>query len=396
MDETQKKTNKKKILFVIPLYGKEVSGGAELHCKEIAERLTDIYDVEVATTKAKSHIDWANHYQEDIELINKVRVHRFKTDLVRSTTQHETETLLFQDPANKELGMKWIIDQGPYSTDLLKFLKANHKKYKKVIVFQYLYATSYFAIKYLPPEKIIFVPLAHDEPILRFEIFRRVFQRPECIVYNTEAEKQIIKLTHFIEDKKYTIAGVGVENKFELETEKFKQNHGLKNYVTYIGRIDTGKNVHTLVDYFLKFKKLFPSDLKLVLAGKKAIDIPVSEDVVELGYIDEKEKYELIDGCIALVNPSPYESLSLIVLEAFLQHKPVLVNGYCDVLKYHCIDSNAGLWFEGYNQFELVLTYLLDNPEKRQQMGDNGYEYVTGRYSWEMVMTKWRKVLESG
>lgn len=380
---------------MIPLYGGEVSGGAEIHCREIAERLTDDYDVEVATTKAKSHIDWENYYKDDFEVLNKVKIHRFKTDLVRSKSQQITETLLFSDPGNKELGMKWIIDQGPYSIDLIKFLRSNHKKYKKIIVFQYLYATSYFAIKYLPPEKIIFVPLAHDEPILRFEIFRRVFQRPECIVYNTEAEKQIIKLTHFIEDKKYTIAGVGVENTFKLETELFKQKHNLKNYVVYIGRIDTGKNVNALVDYFLKYKKLFPSDLKLVLAGKKVIDIPQSEDIIELGYISDKEKFEVIDGSIALINPSPYESLSLIVLEAFLLKKPVLVNGYCDVLKYHCIDSNAGLWFEGYNQFELSLNYLINNPEVRIQMGENGFDYVASRYSWDIVMTKWKKVLES-
>ncbi len=394
MEETQKKT-KKKILFVIPLYGSEVTGGAEIHCREIAERLTDTYDVEVATTKAKSYIDWENYFTDDFEVFNKVKIHRFKTDLTRAKSQQVTETLLFSDPGNKELGMKWIIDQGPYSTDLIKFLRSNHKKYKKIIIFQYLYATSYFAIKYLPPEKIIFVPLAHDEPILRFEIFRRVFQRPECIVYNTEAEKQIIKLTHFIEDKKYTIAGVGVENTLELETEKFKEKYNLNNYIVYIGRIDTGKNVNTLIDYFLKYKKLFPSDLKLVLAGKKAIDIPASEDIVELGYILDKEKFEVIDGCVALVNPSPYESLSLIVLEAFLQRKPVLVNGYCDVLKYHCIDSNAGLWFEGYDQFELSLNYLINNPQIRSKMGDNGYEYVNSKYTWDIVMTKWKKVLES-
>jgi glycosyltransferase involved in cell wall biosynthesis len=386
---------KKRILFVIPLYGSGVSGGAESHAKQIAERLTDDYDVEVATTKAQSYVSWDNFYDADLETQNKVKIRRFKTDITRSSTQQATETLLFADPYNKELGMKWIIDQGPYSTDLIKYVRQNHKKYSKIIIFQYLYATTYFAIKYLPPEKVVFVPLAHDEPILKFEIFRRVFQRPECIIYNTQAEKDVVKLTHFIEDKKYTIAGVGVENLYELETEKFKKVHGLDNYVIYVGRIDSGKNVHNLVNYFLKYKEKHPSDLKLALAGKKIIDIPVCEHIVELGYLSEKEKFEAIDGSIALINPSPYESLSLIVLEAFLQRKPVLVNGYCDVLKYHCIDSNAGLWFENEEDFEVTLKYLLDNPEQRQIMGDNGYNYVTSKYNWDTVMQKWKSVLET-
>lgn len=390
--ETDQK-NKKRILFVIPLYGTEVSGGAELHCKQIAERLVSDYEVHVATTKAQNYISWDNYFKDDFEIVNDVRIHRFSTDLTRAANQGQIETMLSNDPHNKELGMKWIIDQGPYSTELIKYVRLNHKKYSKIIIFQYLYATTYFAIKYLPPEKVIFVPLAHDEPILKFEIFRRVFQRPECIIYNTEAEKHIVKLTHFIEDKKYTIAGVGVENPHKLDTKKFKQERGLDTYVIYVGRIDSGKNVHNLVDYFIKFKQRHPSNLKLALAGKRVIDLPESEDIIELGYLSEKEKFEAIDGAMALINPSPYESLSLIVLEAFLQRKPVLVNGFCDVLKYHCIDSNAGLWFEGEEQFEMTLQYLVSHPEERAIMGDNGYEYVTSKYNWNTVMQKWKSVL---
>ena len=41
---------KKKVAFVIIRYGAEVNGGAEAHCRMLAERLVPYYDVEVLTT----------------------------------------------------------------------------------------------------------------------------------------------------------------------------------------------------------------------------------------------------------------------------------------------------------------------------------------------------------
>ena len=44
-----------KICFVIQRYGLEVNGGAELHCRQLAEQMLSYYSrVEVITTKALS------------------------------------------------------------------------------------------------------------------------------------------------------------------------------------------------------------------------------------------------------------------------------------------------------------------------------------------------------
>ena len=50
-----------KIAFVCQRYGNEVSGGAELHCRWIAEHMRKYMDVEVLTTRAFDYITWKDH-----------------------------------------------------------------------------------------------------------------------------------------------------------------------------------------------------------------------------------------------------------------------------------------------------------------------------------------------
>lgn len=70
----------KKIAFVIVRYGEEINGGAEYHCKMLAERLVNNYQVEVLTTCAKNYLTGENEYPEGEEVINNVLVRRFKAE----------------------------------------------------------------------------------------------------------------------------------------------------------------------------------------------------------------------------------------------------------------------------------------------------------------------------
>ena len=47
---------KEKIAFIVVRYGKDINGGAEYHCRMLAERLVNDYDVEVLTTCVKNYV----------------------------------------------------------------------------------------------------------------------------------------------------------------------------------------------------------------------------------------------------------------------------------------------------------------------------------------------------
>ncbi|MGH2622618.1 MAG: hypothetical protein ACRDE7_03045, partial [Sphingobacterium sp.] len=61
-----------KVCFLVCQYGKEVNGGAEYHCKMLAERLTSDYHVDVLTTKIINYNTYEPYYTESSEHINGV------------------------------------------------------------------------------------------------------------------------------------------------------------------------------------------------------------------------------------------------------------------------------------------------------------------------------------
>lgn len=72
--------SKENIAFVVVRYGLNINGGAEYHCRMLAERLTNDYNVEVLTTCVDNYRTGENLKFKEKEIINKVIVRRFKTN----------------------------------------------------------------------------------------------------------------------------------------------------------------------------------------------------------------------------------------------------------------------------------------------------------------------------
>jgi glycosyltransferase involved in cell wall biosynthesis len=167
------------------------------------------------------------------------------------------------------------------------------------------------------------------------------------------------------------------------------------SYLLYVGRIDRGKGVDRLFDHYLQLASDWPDVPPLVLAGKKHLDVPSHPKIRHLGEVTDAEKFALIDGCDLLLLPSPYESLSIAVLEAWSLARPVLVNGACRVLAGQCLRSNGGLFYEGYAELEPMLRLMFARPGLRAAMGRAGQEYVRREYAWDVVESRTDALLTS-
>ena len=387
---------KKKILFVVQRYGLEVNGGAELHCRQLAERLKDEYDVSVLTTCAIDYVTWKNEYKEGIEHINGVKVIRKKVDFERNQKKfNKISAKLNNEKDNINLGIEWQEAQGPHSSELIKYLEDHKDDYDVIIFLTYLYYTTYFGLK-VAPEKSILIPTAHDEPPIYYSIFNETFNLPKAILYSTTTERDFVNKRFKNDYIESDIVGLGVdinENAQDIDLEK---TFDIKDdYVVYIGRIDESKGCKEMFEYFLEYKKIYNSNLKLVLAGKSAMEIPGNKDIVTLGFVSEDEKVNLIRKSKLLILPSKFESLSLSTLEAMYLKVPVLLNGKCEVLKQHAILCNGGLYYENKWEFIETLDYLIRNSKIAERMGENGRKYVDVNYKWDVIIEKLKKNIEN-
>ena len=389
-------SNRKKIAFINQRYGLEVNGGSEYYTRIIAEHLTDIYEVHVITTKALDYMTWEDSYSADEEVINGVTVHRFSVDRPRKMKDfNKINGYILDHPDHtKEEEQQWVDEQGPLSTTLIDYIQAHADDYDVFLFVTYLYYTT---SKGLPKvaDKSILIPTAHDETYIYFKIFEDIFRLPQAIVFLTDEEKQFVQTKFQNKDVLNDIMAVGIDVPANIDADKIKRERNITNYIIYVGRIDEGKNCHILFRYFQEYKKRNPGDLKLILMGKNVISIPKHPDIISLGFVSEEEKYNGIAGAKALILPSQYESLSISVLEALSIETPIIVNGVCEVLKGHCIKSDAGLYYRNYFEFEGCINYILQNKENALIMGSNGKKYVEQNYTWDVIISKFKKMIDT-
>lgn len=380
---------KKKIALVNQRYGLEVNGGSELLCRQLAEKLTEHYEVEVITTCALDYTTWKNHYLEGVSELNGVTVRRFKVDKQREKKIFDriSEKVLLGEHTPEDEN-KWVYEQGPYTPDCVKYIGEHYGDYDVVIFMTYLYYISAMCLSDGRIPNAFLLPTAHDEAPIYLDCYNRVFENSKGIIYLTPEEKQFCDKRFNIDGKPNIITGAGVDLPDDELLVDVKTKFGIDNYIVYVGRIDESKGCGMLFKYFTEYKKRIGGDVKLVLCGKSVIDIPKRDDIVSLGFVTDEEKFSLIKNCRLLVLPSEFESLSMVVLEAMSYKKPVLVNGKCMVLKGHCHRSNAGLYFENYFEFEGALKYLLNHEKECLEMGENGKKYVDQHYQWDVIIQK--------
>ena len=387
---------KEKLAFVCQRYGLEVNGGAELLCRQLAEKMTLIYDVCVYTTCAIDYITWRNEYKPGKEEINGVTVYRFPVDKERNLASfNKLSVILDRNLVHSEVAEeKWIDAQGPLCPKLLKQLQMDYKNYKAVIFMTYLY---YLTARGLPLgfENAFLIPTVHDEPPVYLSYYDRVFLSARGIIWNTSVERAFAeKRFPQIKDTPGIYAGVGMDLPNRILPDIPMHLNDAK-YIVYAGRIDESKGCGRMFQYFIEYKKRHQCDpLKLVLLGKAVMPIPENQDIIHLGFVSDEMKLSVMKNSIALILFSEFESLSMVVLESMMMERPVLVNGRCAVLKEHCTRSNAGLYFENYYEFESELDYLRNNHSEYETMCRNGAQYVKDNYRWDDIVDKISRLID--
>lgn len=394
----------KKIAMVVQRYGKEVNGGAELEARMYAERLTAYYDVTVYTTCAIDYQTWKNEYPEGEEILNGVRILRFP-----NLQERDIETfskingelcakLENGEEVDRAMQEDWLIKQGPYCPALIEAIKKDKDEYITILFMTFLYYTTVYGVL-AAPEKAVLIPTAHDDIYLRIPLFRDIFTVPKALLFNSPSERDLVRRLFENDSIPGEIGGCGVEIPDSIDFAGFHSRHELPTmYAVYVGRVDVDKNCKELVEYMHVYNQhrrdQNKSILPLVLVGNNAMGIEPSEEIYPLGFVSENDKYAAMKESVLLIMPSHFESLSIVVLEAFALNRPVLVTSHCDTLKDHCLYSDGGLFYSDYSDFVACMDFFMRHPLQRAQMGKNGEYYCHCNYSWDDIMRRMRRLIE--
>ncbi len=379
-----------RLAFVVQRYGLEVTGGAEFLCRWVAERMQKYSEVEVLTTCALDYLSWQNHFPKGETTVNGVVVRRFPVDRPRDMKRFNVFARKIIASPQRTLydELTWLKMQGPVSSALLTYIKEHEASYDLFIFVTYSYATTFLGLQ-LVSRKSILIPAAHDEPHFHFTAFQPIFHLPRGIIYNTSEEQRFVQERWKNTQIPSCVAGVGIEDADQSvpgnEAEDGERLSFPEPYLLYIGRIDIMKGCQELIAYFLRYQQEYTSDLHLALIGKPAMDIPDHPRIHAPGFVSESQKTDILRRAGVVVNPSEYESLSLMILEAWRAETPVLVNGRSEVLVGHCLTSNGGLYYSNYEEFALCVELLRAQPDLRQALGRAGQRYVAERYGFDAV-----------
>lgn len=380
-----------KVAFVTPRYGVEVMGGAESAARQLAEHLVADcgWQVEVFSTCALDHITWDNMLPPGDSVLNGVTVHRFASSSGRVPEFYELDGRLRVAPAEATLeqSRRWLELNGPVTPDLVEAL--GHSDAQVVAFYPYLYYPTVMGIEATAAPTVLH-PAAHDEPALYLKVFDATFSDADAICYHTAAERRLVQRRHRVAQIPQIELGLGVSPVVEGGRPGADiLGIGDRPYVVSVGRVDDHKGSSMLAAFFRMYKKRHPGPLALALVGPIAATIPEHEDIVLTGTVTEADKCDIVRDAMISISPSALESFSLVVLEAWEQSVPVVVNATCDPTREHCERSGGGLWFGSYREFEAVLERLSADAELRRLLGTRGHAYVQRYYQWPTLIRRY-------
>ena len=384
-----------KLAFVVQRYGAGIAGGSEGHCRELAERLSPHHQITVLTTCATDYITWENASPAGPSVENGVQVVRFPVARQRRIeTFADLSDEVFAGAAPLERQLEWFRENGPETPELLEHLRTHGQDFDLVLFWTYRYYQSYFGLP-LVEDRAILVPTAEEDAAIDLETLHEFFDKPAGYLFMTPEEQELVSRRALHPLRTSVVAGIGLEPAPIGNTPRTSIDRLdiPPTYLLYLGRVDPNKGCDALLETFQEYAAT-RRDVTPVLAGPAMMQVPEHPQIRALGYVSGEVRSALLAHASALVVPSWYESLSIVLLEAWNYAVPALVNGRCKVLAGQVTRANGGLYYIYPTEFDEAVDYLLTRPAERDALGRQGLAYVEREYRWPTVLARVEALLQ--
>lgn len=175
-------------------------------------------------------------------------------------------------------------------------------------------------------------------------------------------------------------------------------------FFLFIGRIEERKNINRIVEAFEIVKKEYCLSHRLVLAGRPGYGyegirarIERSEyrdDIEEIGYVDEKEKWRLLAEADIFIFPTLYEGFGIPLLEAQSVGTPVIAADNSSIPE---VAGSSAVLVDPYDVRAIVwaMRGIMSNEGLRNDIIQKGRENV-GRFGWNRCARDIADILKYG
>lgn len=397
-----------KIFHVTPAYYPAI-GGAEVHAKEICERLVRRgHDVTVLTMTG---LTATADSLAGSEVINGVNVHRFRP---ATRLQDLFNGLLGLRGAHRLLdltvgtGNVQMLATGPYSTAPLRSsLRSN----PDVVAVSNWYCASLAyqmcLARHLRRFSLVGIPLFHTErPWSESPLYTRMLDRCDAVAAMTAHERSFIELRS--KRTSVHVVGVGVDPSLfaSANGKEIRQRYRIGDapLVGYVGRMVPTKGVATLIAA-MRIVWRTDSTVRLLLAGaglptaaspdnevgRALADLSDAERprIVIVGRFDDDQKASIYDALDVFAMPSIAESFGIAYLEAWMCKKPVIGARNAST---QCVieDGVDGLLVTAADPAKLAdsILCLLSTRDTRERMGRHGWAKTIAGFTWANITDK--------
>jgi glycosyltransferase involved in cell wall biosynthesis len=239
-------------------------------------------------------------------------------------------------------------------------------------------------------------------PLCFLELLLATLYRSCIIITPSQGAKEKLVSLGF-KRKNIKVVYNGVANIFN----NVKSNVNRERLVICLGKMRKYKRIDHALFALANLEKRFKTPCKLVIAGKVSeIDrsyvaylqnlakrLDIEENIEVKTNISESEKLELLKKAKVLIQPSPVEGFSIVVLEANRCGTPVVVSD--GVPRDAVIDGYNGYVYP-FGDVEALasgIATLINNELVWNKLSSNAFEW-SKRFTWKRSVSKFEGLLE--
>lgn len=235
------------------------------------------------------------------------------------------------------------------------------------------------------PGRVTVIPCLHEEPPAAWPETRHLLATAARVVFLSPEERLLGQELHGGLGRRLALApAVGAPVPPPPAVEPVADP---APFVCVVGRREPGKGLPELVAWHCDLAASEAAWPRLVVCGGGAAwPVPSHPAIEDRGFLTRAELTATVAGSLALVSLSRLESFSLVLMEAWLVGRPVIVHAGSRVAVGHVARTGGGTVVDGPQSYAAAVARYRDDPGLAAVHGAAGRAHVRRHFHPDVVL----------